>query len=288
MRDRDRLLELSGLRGRGAAPRNSSRNEPFFISVFLPSYYRSVVDDSPDRHVIDIFMMSIKCGNCDTYQTVVGFKKHPEKNVYTYECENEICDPNVTRTLVEVPKGARQLDQARRGASLLYERGPRGARGGPGLSQHSFEPSAALAPELLGRLRERLASSPALAWLRASLEEIGPDYSLLKLPYREELSNGSGTVHGGVLATLADTAVAFALATNFDGKMGFATSDLTIHFLRRARGDVWARARIVKKGRRVNVGDVEIADSQGRLLARVIASFLLTTSSFTYVAEGKP
>ena len=56
------------------------------------------------RHVIDIFVMSIKCGNCETYQTVVGFKKYPEKNVYTYECENEICDPNVTRTLVEVPK----------------------------------------------------------------------------------------------------------------------------------------------------------------------------------------
>lgn len=144
-----------------------------------------------------------------------------------------------------------------------------------------------IAPDLLGRLRNRLASSPALAWLQASLEEIALDYSVLKLPYREELSNGSGTVHGGVLATLADTAVAFALATNFDGKMGFATSDLTIHFLRRARGDVWARARIVKKGRRVNVGDVEIADAEGRPLARVIASFLLTTSSFTYVAEGK-
>jgi len=69
--------------------------------------------------------------------------------------------------------------------------------------------------------------------------------------------------------------------------MGFATSDLTIHFFRRARGDVWARARIVKKGKRVNVGDVEISDAGGRLVARVLASFLLTTSSFDYVPEGK-
>ena len=52
-------------------------------------------------------MMSIKCGNCDTYQTVVGFRKLEDKNVYTYECENEICDPAVTRTHVEVP---RELD----------------------------------------------------------------------------------------------------------------------------------------------------------------------------------
>src|SRR5262252_7812628 len=90
-------------------------------------------------------------------------------------------------------------------------------------------PSAAsfvLAPDLMDRLRRRLASSPALAWLAASLEEIGPDVAVLKLPYREEITNGSGTVHGGVLAALADTAVAFALSTNFDGKMGFATSEL--------------------------------------------------------------
>jgi len=137
-------------------------------------------------------------------------------------------------------------------------------------------------------LSKRLAASPALQWLRPSLDELDLDYAVVKLPYREEITNGSGTVHGGVLAALADTAVAFALSTNFDGKMGFATSDMTIHFLRRARGDVWARARIVKKGRRVNVGDVEIVDGQGRAVARVLASFLLTTSSFDYAPEGKP
>jgi hypothetical protein len=67
-------------------------------------------------HVIDIFMMSVKCGNCDTYQTIVGFKKLPEKNVYTYECENEVCDPNVTRTIVEVP---REFDNSTKRAEEL-------------------------------------------------------------------------------------------------------------------------------------------------------------------------
>ena len=67
-------------------------------------------------HVIDIFMMSVKCGNCDTYQTIVKFQKHPDKNVYIYECENELCDPNVTRTLIEVPK---HLDNSTRRAEEL-------------------------------------------------------------------------------------------------------------------------------------------------------------------------
>jgi hypothetical protein len=81
----------------------------------------SEIPDDPSLHVIDIFMMSIKCGNCETYQTIVGFKKYPEKNVYTYECENELCDPNVTRTIVEVPK---EVDNSTKRAEELpyYEK----------------------------------------------------------------------------------------------------------------------------------------------------------------------
>jgi uncharacterized protein (TIGR00369 family) len=153
--------------------------------------------------------------------------------------------------------------------------------------QPATQEPAGLSPDLLQRLRKRLADSPALGWLRPSLEELALDRCLLRLPYREDVTNGSGTIHGGVLATLADTAVAFALSTNFDGKMGFATADLTIHYLRRARSEVLARARILKKGTRVNVGEVEIVDVAGREVARVLATFVLTTSSFDYAPERK-
>ena len=147
-------------------------------------------------------------------------------------------------------------------------------------------PAGKLAPDLFERLALRLAQSPALQALRPVLETLEPDACVLLLPYREGLTNVSGAIHGGVLATLADTAVAFALSTNFDGKMGFATADLTIHFLARARTDVRARARIVKKGRRINVGEVEMVDAEGRAIARCLASFILTTSSFEPPPEG--
>ena len=86
----------------------------------IPSaaYYRRVSspEERPDLHVIDVFVMSVKCGNCDTYQTIVAFRKEPDKNVYTYECENDVCDPNQTRTLIEVP---RHLDNSTRRAEEL-------------------------------------------------------------------------------------------------------------------------------------------------------------------------
>jgi uncharacterized protein (TIGR00369 family) len=157
------------------------------------------------------------------------------------------------------------------------------------MSSTTTEPAVAgVAPDLIDRLRRRLASSPALGWLAPVLEDLSLDGAVIRLPYREEITNGSGTVHGGILATLADTAVAFALSTNFDGKMGFATADLTIYFLRRARTDVWARARILKKGKRVNVGEVSMTDASGSEVARAVTTYLLTTSSFDYAPEGKP
>ena len=53
---------------------------------------------------VNIRNISIKCGNCNTYQTLASFSRREEWNVYTFECENEVCDPAVTRTLVEVPQ----------------------------------------------------------------------------------------------------------------------------------------------------------------------------------------
>ncbi len=52
--------------------------------------------------MVNIRDISIKCGNCGTYQTLSGYARRDDWNVYTYECENDRCDPAVTRTLVEV------------------------------------------------------------------------------------------------------------------------------------------------------------------------------------------
>ena len=82
--------------------------------------------------MINIREISIKCGHCDTYQTLMSFARRGDWNVYTYECENDQCDPAVTRTLVEVP---RQLDTfARRDPEWgtpgpKSEPGPEGASG---------------------------------------------------------------------------------------------------------------------------------------------------------------
>src|SRR5258708_34246189 len=89
----------------------------------------------------------------------------------------------------------------------------------------------------------------------------------MSIEFKPEFDNTTGAVHGGILAMLADTAVACALATAFDGEMNFATSNLNIHFLRRASAAVTPTATIIKKGSRVCVGSCELHDEAGPLLA---------------------
>lgn len=63
---------------------------------------------SDRENTINIRNISVKCANCHEYQTLAAFGKREDWNVYTYECEDTGCDPEVTRTLVEVP---RHLDE---------------------------------------------------------------------------------------------------------------------------------------------------------------------------------
>lgn len=138
----------------------------------------------------------------------------------------------------------------------------------------------AIAADLIDRLRARFEGNSVQQFLRFHLADLALDRCTMTVEFRGDFNNGGGAIHGGILAALADTAVACALSTNFNGKMGFATSNLNIHFLRRAKSAVTAEARIIKKGNQVCVGQVEMRDAEGKLVATCTTDFILTTSKF--------
>jgi len=145
---------------------------------------------------------------------------------------------------------------------------------------HSTTSETVIAPDLVERLRARFEGNSIQQFLRFHLADLALDRCTMTVEFRTDFNNGGGAIHGGILAALADTAVACALSTNFNGKMGFATSNLNIHFLRRAKSAVTAQARIIKKGDRVCVGQVEMHDAEGKLVATCTTDFILTTSKF--------
>jgi uncharacterized protein (TIGR00369 family) len=129
-------------------------------------------------------------------------------------------------------------------------------------------------PDLVRRFAERFRDHPVSRFLEYEIVEADGGRCVMKLELRPEFDNTTGAVHGGILAMLADTAIACALGTLFED-MNFATASLNIHFLRKANTAVTATAQIIKKGGKVCVGTCEIHDPRGELVATVIADFVL-------------
>lgn len=132
----------------------------------------------------------------------------------------------------------------------------------------------------LTEVRERFAASEFhRTVLGASLEHVARgevDVSLVAEPRHLNLA---GTVHGGMIATLADTATGLAFRTTLGSGMSFLTSTLSMTFLRPGRtGTVTARGRVVRTGSRFGYAEADVEDSEGRLLARA-------TATFTVIAE---
>ena len=79
---------------------------------------------------------------------------------------------------------------------------------------------------------ERLNELPFAKLLGMRLTDIRPNEATVEIAMRDDLRQPSGVLHGGVTATLIDTAMAFAVRTYLDDTEPTATIDLTVHYLR--------------------------------------------------------
>lgn len=132
-----------------------------------------------------------------------------------------------------------------------------------------------LDPARVARAREAFASVPYARLLGLELGEVGPGDVSIHLEIRDELRQNQGVVHGGAVASLIDTAAAFAVLTRLDINERVTTTDLTIHYLRPvSTGRLTARARIVRGGRRLFVLSVEVTSNQEILVATAITSYI--------------
>jgi uncharacterized protein (TIGR00369 family) len=100
----------------------------------------------------------------------------------------------------------------------------------------------------------------------------------LRMPVREFHYNPLGTVHGGVLATLLDTAAGCAVHTVLPAGVGYTSLDLHTRFLRPATLDsavLTATGTLLSKTRRSAVAEARIEDAAGRLIAHATSSCLI-------------
>ena len=102
------------------------------------------------------------------------------------------------------------------------------------------------------------------------------DNAVIDLPYNPNLDHAFGGVHGGVYATLLDTAGWFTAAAARDEACWVATSELSIHFLEPAKcTSLRAVGRMIKSGKRQDVVEVHLYDGQDRLIGHAVGTFVV-------------
>jgi uncharacterized protein (TIGR00369 family) len=125
------------------------------------------------------------------------------------------------------------------------------------------------------RVREAFDNVPFVHFLGIELGEVERGAATLHLNVRDELKQNRGVVHGGVTASLIDTASAFAVLTLLEPDQTTTTISLTIHYLRPLlHGQATAHARILRGGRRVLTVSVDVLDESEALIATALTTYL--------------
>ncbi len=121
--------------------------------------------------------------------------------------------------------------------------------------------------------------SPYYRLLGMEVKEIKEGESRIEMPFKQDLTHPYGIVHGGAIASLADSAVAMALIGLVDPKDRITTIEFKINFFASVdKGELEAHAKIIHKGSKTAVGDVEVVNEKGKLVAKLVATYSIQKS----------
>ncbi|MCU1288668.1 MAG: hypothetical protein JWN60_897 [Acidobacteria bacterium] len=124
------------------------------------------------------------------------------------------------------------------------------------------------------RAAASLQNNPFAKLIGMKLIDLKPEQATIVIEMRDELRQPHGILHGGVTATLIDTAMAYAVITCLEEKEKAATVDLTIHYLRpHAEGAFSCTAKIVRAGKRLLTVSAEVVNEQGKQIATALSTY---------------
>ena len=110
------------------------------------------------------------------------------------------------------------------------------------------------------------------------LVETGEGSATVEMKATEDMANMSGFVHGGMISTLADSAMGRSLRTLTPGVTRAMSFDLKLNFINAARiGETLrATAHVIHAGRRTIVAECRVEGKDGRLVATASATFAVS------------
>jgi len=139
---------------------------------------------------------------------------------------------------------------------------------------NDFQPITEITQEHKDYAANALHSLPFAQLIGMRLEDLKMDEATISVEIRDDLRQPSGVLHGGVTATLIDTAMAFAVRTRLEPTAATATIDLTVHYLRPlVEGRATCIAKTVRAGKRIFTVSAEVCNSEGKIIATGLSTY---------------
>lgn len=123
-----------------------------------------------------------------------------------------------------------------------------------------------------------LPGAPMASHLNMTLAEVEHGRASFRALPDESHYNPIGTVHGGYMCTLLDSALGCAVHTTLPVGTGYTSIEIKTNFLRPVSADsgpLNCTGRVVKSGRRVAFAEAEIVDAAGKTVATASGSLLI-------------
>ncbi len=115
-------------------------------------------------------------------------------------------------------------------------------------------------------MRDRYHKSPTHAFLGLRLEDLEPGRAKVTLKARPELRNNRGSVHGGILGAMLDSAMFMSARTELSADDGLITIEMKTNYMLPAEGEtITCLAEVVRMGGSTCVSEARIFDSEGKL-----------------------
>lgn len=122
-------------------------------------------------------------------------------------------------------------------------------------------------------IRKLMPKTPFLAALGIVFDRYDPDEVTIRLPFREDLTNDGTVYHGGVIASVLDTAGAAAAWSNHDFEKGSraSTVSMSTQYVGTAKkSDLLCHGRTVKRGRELIFTEISATDAEGTPVAHAV------------------
>jgi uncharacterized protein (TIGR00369 family) len=129
------------------------------------------------------------------------------------------------------------------------------------------------------RCRDSFSRQKAMALIGASLTVVEPGYVEVRLPFRDDLTQQKGFVHGGILGMIADTACGYCAFSLMPAGCSLVTVEYKINILTPARGSLVAKGQVIRAGRTLTVARAEVYSDDGRHVASMQQTLMMLANT---------